>query len=883
MAQALDILKGFGFKFGEQPQDITPPSFTPKDISTFMAKGVPEKILDPKPLPKPEIERPLPTLGGAVFGPFELASKAIGAILEQKPITEAREVFEIAREKAQKIPIIGKIPGIPFVLGMVAEGPLFGGGKKRAVTKTAEAANSLKSLVKNLIKEKFSNINKAYLDSENFVRGIETALSKVERQAIPFLRQGVKDIKALTGTVSDDVISAIKNPTQKMKVVLKAVNNYYDEAFEELSKNFDEVGYVDKYVTQIWDIPKKQLSQVRNFFTTKNPFLKKRTIPSLEEGIAQGLKPKTTDVAELLRLYDSYKINSIHNLRFAKGLTKLSDDVGEALIKRIDKAPTDWVTVNHPALNRAIGTTLKEGQLLISKVPVKVHPDIAREVKVIFDQPFSGKGVKALETVNAFLKKSLLSLSFFHHFALSESALSSGIGRQMFKMWNPVKIYKALRNKEYEIFKRIPAAKDAIEHGVVFGALPDVHVMKVQKALKSLENLTKRIPIVRNITTGVRGFNDLWDRALWDYYHNSLKLFAYEAQIGNELKRLKTVTPELVQKIKNQVGQFVNDSFGGQNWDELLVNPKMRQVMQWAFLAPDWSISVLRQASAPVRGLLKKEASLARQSTKFWMRAALYYNMVIQPLNYFNTKRDFGEGKFTWENDPDNKMNIYWKKDEQGRKIYVRVGKQFREVLDWATAPLEVLGRKVSPVVRESMRQLTEHDPGGFPVEEIEDKEGLEKALGRVESIIKTPIPLSVRQSLKGDRLPISLALPTRFGMTPFSTREEFKKAIQKKDLEQIRTIWRQALENNLDAKGLFTQTKAALKSDITFEAKDEASIIILEIKRINKARGEEAGRSRLQELRDSGVITDKIEAEIIKLLKREKDVEKQKQKADVR
>jgi len=63
---------------------------------------------------------------------------------------------------------------------------------------------------------------------------------------------------------------------------------------------------------------------------------------------------------------------------------------GEPLMMRSDKAPVDWVTIDHPAMNRAmvVGKIGKEG-VLLTKVPVKVHPEIAKEVKIIFDKPFS--------------------------------------------------------------------------------------------------------------------------------------------------------------------------------------------------------------------------------------------------------------------------------------------------------------------------------------------------------------------------------------------------------------------------------------------------------------------------------------------------------------
>ena len=745
--------------------------------------------------------------------------------------------------------------------------------------------------VMSLIKDRRANIDKAVLDSEAFIRPLERQFTKMELEAVPFIRQGIKDPEVLKKINRGDLIPTIKNPSPELLQATKKIGKYYDEAHQFLKENWGDVGFVKDYVTQIWDIPKARKTEVLNYFVTHNPFTKKRVIPTLEEGIKLGLKPKTTNIAELLRIYDQYKIKAVFNRKFAEGLKGMTDDASKPLMMRYDKAPEDWVTIRHPALERAMMIGKLKGKtkgIVLKKAAVSVHPDIAKEVKIIFDKPFSHGAIRALETVNAFTKKSMLSVTFFHHWALTESAFSTGIGKKAASMWNPVKIIRALRFKDYGIYKDIPLAKDAIEHGVMFGALEDIQRSKVERALQGLERVAQRIPIARSITKGMRKGNELWDAALWDYYHNNLKLYAYEENVFRSLKAAKKrlgreLVPEEITGIKNEMGKFVNDSFGGQNWElnRILGNPKSRQMMHWLLLAPDWTFSVLKQAIAPAKGVYlqatgKKLAgkALTKRGTLFWARAMLYYNTIAQSVNFYNTKKEYGKGRFTWENAPGHALNIFMGRNEDGTEKYLRMGKQFREVMEWGYEPVKKLGAKLSPVIRETMRQITRHDPGsGYPTEFAETESILEDLKERGLSIAEMPIPFSLRGYVKSRPGSYMFTFPTSRGMTNYKGIKLFKKAIKTEDADRVKRVYFSALENNLDAEQLFASAKAAVKADMTFDNKKMAREILKELKGLDaKARID-----AFDLYRQRGIITPEIGEQINKLLETKESVERQK------
>jgi len=811
--------------------------------------------------------------------------------------------------------------------------------------------------VKELIKDRVFNINKAFLDSEVFVVEFEKNLSVLEREALPFIRQGMDNPNTLKKIGREDLIDIIRNPSDKLREFNDKLGKYYDDAHKMLADNFDSVGFVDNYVTQLWDIPKARKSDVVNYFTTRNPFVKKRTIPSLEAGINLGLKPKTLDIAELIRIYDQFKVKTIFNKQFAEGLNLLTDsETGLKAIMRFDKAPEGWITVDHPALNRAmavgqtqvkvkarsikqiifqtirqiktiertiaggivkpsenkpiqalegvitnaltsrgmtegeanaalnrlkavyagaekvtgeIGEKISEKQVkdikviiedieakvpvkvpLLSKVPVKVNPEIASEVRAVFSTPFKSPVINALETINAFTKKSMLSFSFFHHFALTESAFSSGLGIKALRLWNPYKVIKALKNKDFEIFKQMPLAKDSIEHGVKYGSLPDFQVARVREGLLSIERVTKNIPLIGRGTKLGREANDLWDRFLWDYYHNTLKLYAYEKSMVPALKRAEKISQkqygrslnaEEIKAVKNEIGLFVNDSFGGQQWElqRFFNDVRNRQMIHWLLLSPDWTFSVLKQAFAPIKGHRKAVAGgsierklagtvLSKRAQLFWAKAIIYYNVVAQMANYTNTLRHTGTGRFTFDNAPGHKLDIFAGFNEDGTERYIRMGKQFREVAEWSYEPEKKLGAKLSPVLRAIMVQFSKSDPGsGFPTK-FRDLPFYESLPERGKALAKSFLPFSLRSLVEEHSLqPFAFALPTSRGMTNAKTIREYKHAIKKGDIPRIIEISVAALRNNLDADQLFISANSFLKAEATKDRKVGAQKIL--------------------------------------------------------
>ena len=166
-------------------------------------------------------------------------------------------------------------------------------------------------------------------------------------------------------------------------------------------------------------------------------------------------------------------------------------------------------------------------------------------------------------------------------------------------------------------FKNPEITRDAINHTVQLGATQDIPVAKIAKGLDRLAENVKGIPIVEQLAKGLAKGNEKWDAMLWEYLHDGLKIYGYEHLAGQvRSKALKEGwSTEKTNKALDEMGQLVNDTYGGQNWDILGVSAKQQRALSWMLLSSDWTISTVRQALSPTGfGSLYK-------NDKFWKEA----------------------------------------------------------------------------------------------------------------------------------------------------------------------------------------------------------------------------------------------------------------------
>jgi hypothetical protein len=593
-----------------------------------------------------------------------------------------------------------------------------------------------------------------------------------------------------------------------------------ETAAHEIGHHIDEaLGLGDKflsdYQSELYAVNRDRIEALKNWPGKYG----KGYAESTPEQIAEFFATLFTDADKAYNLAPNATVDALERLKQDGVLSKLVDFNFEKDAKNL--------------IEEQLNTMLK--------LPVKVHPDLVKPLKVIFDSRMDHPAIQGYELVNGVLKKSILSLSLFHHAALGETGVATmGLRKTLNIYLNPVKIYKALARGQLDVYEKVDLAKRAIGSGLQLGATHDIPVSMIQDKLNALAKKTKRVVPVNWATRFMATFNQQWDKALWDYLHDTLKLYGFEA-----LEARMDPKKDL-DKQRTEIAQFVNDTFGGQNWDMLMVSPKTIQIMTWSLLSADWTTSTARQALSPTGiGAIHKETKGLRKKLGglFWIKAAIYFGVGINMLNYMFRKRDEKENPqyykdkdmTFWDrtmagNTIGKKTNLFVGRYEDGSERYIRWGKQFRELPEMfyddtgfspISASLKKVGGKLSPVIQLTSQITTGASPSGFRNDDIYGKKGWDRTLGIFKTLLKAPIPFSLRKTLDKDREAhiTDIAFPSSKGMTRYKSIELFKHAIVKKDERFLKEVYQESIKNNLPAFTLFNAAITSLKAESTREA----------------------------------------------------------------
>jgi hypothetical protein len=682
----------------------------------------------------------------------------------------------------------------------------------------------------NLFKRRYSEVALGKFESHLFQRETLRGLSDVERKAMPFiLEKKTPDLDKFYDPKKVQILQAaedyMENPGKfpKLQAAVDKIGNYLDEGHAFLKDYYDDIGFREDYINHIWEKPPQigSTGPGKTSLSQYNPFSKRRFIASYADGINQGLTPKELDIGKLLEVYDNYKIKTVANVKFVDALKEMTVEGGYKAILPSDKAPSDWMLVDNSALNRK---KLLPGDgdnppMFVSQ-PVRVSPEVAPAVRAIIDRPFASvnpgphagmiekafyHGSNAYENLNAITKKLKLSLSFFHHYALTETAMLTGDPTAPFRvMWksgrqilddagmNPGELYKAFRDG-HPAFQNIPLAKDAIAHGLTLNPIGDVQSSRVEKMLSSVEGQLNRVSGLKlgNIVTPIRTFNEIWDKALWDYYAAGLKMDLYERQVAKNIQKFgDKMTAE---EIKRQTADFINKSSGG-SLETLMTSPRYKQMIQWALLAPDWTLGRLQMFGSVFSG----EDVTRHMGRKFWIKAGLAYATAINSWNYLNTQKDGltdpdgKPGRFLWQNEQGKKLSLYIGKDpDTGRNQYVLPAKAVTEIVDWFQDPFKVFGRKAAPVFQMMVHAMYDQTPRGQAASAQEDK-----TVGGFLRRYVLPIGADQKHSYL-------MTLPKSYGMSKSSIIDMMQRGYESGDMSMVAAAESWAIENDFDAENL--------------------------------------------------------------------------------
>ena len=409
-------------------------------------------------------------------------------------------------------------------------------------------------------------------------------------------------------------------------------------------------------------------------------------------------------------------------------------------------------------------------------------------------------------------------------------------------------------------------------------------MMKVQEKLKDGNKISGTVALasmpLKVATQMLSLINKGMDRALWDFLHDGLKLATYRMRADKTKERAKKKgwTEEELSRALDEDGQFVNDMFGGQHWDILGASHRTLRYAGRVLLSPDWNASTTRHFLALTgygsiwneatfenfkhyykrlgHGILtpEDEGRRSRQISSllcYGIGFMVFYEAIANGINAAFRAMDeekerkkaeeirktnpsyksmyelaYGDEGMKWYdylmrgNSLGQQSKIYLGRYADGTEMYIRHGKQFREVpeylfnhkgeLEFPGPMVQRMIGKANPMVRmtlDNINYLSDFQ-ASHADQEIQRKYGKTIGLLYKDALYWAPflIPSQENKEFKA----VDFFFPSSKGFSPWKAQSYFKDFILSGDMEGVVMTYQSCQRNGIDPEA---QIKAAIGS----------------------------------------------------------------------
>lgn len=408
-------------------------------------------------------------------------------------------------------------------------------------------------------------------------------------------------------------------------------------------------------------------------------------------------------------------------------------------------------------------------------------------------------------------------------------------------------------------------------------------MMKMQEKLKDGNGISGTVALatmpLKVATQMLSLINKGMDRALWDFLHDGLKLATYRMRADKTKERAKKKgwTEEELSRALDEDGQFVNDMFGGQHWDILGASHRTLRYAGRVLLSPDWNASTTRHFLALTgygsiwneatfenfkhyykrlgHGILtpEDEGRRSRQISSllcYGIGFMVFYEAIANGINAaFRAMDEEKERKKAEEirktnpsyrspyelaypdgmkwydylmrgNSLGQQSKIYLGRYADGTEMYIRHGKQFREVpeylfnhkgeLEFPGPMVQRMIGKANPMVRMTLDDINylSDFQASHADQEIQRKYGKTIGLLYKDALYWAPflIPSQENKEFKA----VDFFFPSSKGFSPWKAQSYFKDFILSGDMEGVVMTYQSCQRNGIDPEA---QIKAAIGS----------------------------------------------------------------------
>ena len=435
-------------------------------------------------------------------------------------------------------------------------------------------------------------------------------------------------------------------------------------------------------------------------------------------------------------------------------------------------------------------------------------------------------------------------------------------------------------------------------------------MMKVQEKLKDGNGISGTVAVatmpLKVATQMLSLINKGMDRALWDFLHDGLKLATYRMRADKTKERAKKKgwTEEELSRALDEDGQFVNDMFGGQHWDVLGASHRTLRYAGRVLLSPDWNASTTRHFLALTGyGSVWNEATLenfkeyykrlyhknltpedegrrARQISSllcYGLGFMVFYEAIANGINAaFRALDEEKERKKAEElrktnpnyrspyelaypdgmkwydylmrgNSLGQQSKIFMGRYADGTEMYIRHGKQFREVpeylfnhkgeLEFPGPMVQRMIGKANPMVRMTLDDINylSDFQASHADQEIQRKYGKTIGLLYKDALYWAPflIPSQENKEFKA----VDFFFPSSKGFSPWKAQSYFKDFILNGDMEGVVMTYQSCERNGIDAEAQIKAAIGSVKALESAEMQDGVTSLQVASERFDEAK----------------------------------------------
>ena len=401
------------------------------------------------------------------------------------------------------------------------------------------------------------------------------------------------------------------------------------------------------------------------------------------------------------------------------------------------------------------------------------------------------------------------------------------------------------------------------------------------------------------------------DRALWDFLHDGLKLATYRMRADKTKERAKAKgwTDAQLSKALDEDGQFVNDMFGGQHWDIVGASQRTIRIAGRCLLSPDWNKSttshflaitgfgsVWNEATfenfknyyknvwAATRGKGKLTPDdwgrLSRQLSAllcygigfmiFYEGFANAFNAAFRALDEEKERKKaeelrkanpnyrspyelaYPDGMKWYDylmrgNSLGQQSKIFMGRYADGTEMYIRHGKQFREVpeylfnhkgeLEFPGPMVQRMIGKANPMVRMTLDDINylSDFQASHADQEIQRKYGKTIGLLYKDALYWAPflIPSQENKEFKA----VDFFFPSSKGFSPWKAQSYFKDFILSGDMEGVVMTYQSCERNGIDPEEQIKAAIGSVKALESAEMKDGITSLQVASERFDEAK----------------------------------------------